>query len=64
MTEAKQGHRYDLLGQQVIALESGRCVEVAHIDHDQPWPLTNKKFVHCSQLKPLPMRYYKGQVPA
>lgn len=63
MTDAKQGHRYLLLGQEVLAMESGRCVEVACIDREQPWPLCQKKFVHSSLLTPMPMRYYRNEVP-
>lgn len=64
VTHAIQGHRYLLCGTvEVMALESGRCVEVAVIDHEKPWPLTDHKFVHASQLTPLPMRYFNGELP-
>lgn len=58
---ATQGHRYACDHTEVIALESGeRCVQVSVINHDLMYPLEKPIWVHVSQLKPLPMRYFGG----
>lgn len=63
---AQQSHKYHLLGcrNPVMAMESGRTVEVAEIDLDAPWPLTRRHRVHASMLEPMPMRYFHNQLPA
>ena len=60
---ATQGHRYDLFGTDVLALESGEFVRVAKIDKSKPWPLTMEKKVYAHFLEPMPMVYFAGQVP-
>lgn len=62
---AHQSHKYSLIGcpLPVMAMESGRAVEVAEIDLDAPWPLTRRHRVHASMLEPMPMRYYYGEIP-
>lgn len=62
---AFQSHKYSLIGcaLPVMALESGRMVEVAEIDLDAPWPLTKRHRVHASLLEPMGMRYHGGEVP-
>lgn len=58
-----QGHRYAMGGYDVIALESGNgALRVSVIDHELPYPLHAPQWVHASQLKPLPMRYFRGEV--
>lgn len=60
----QQGHRYAFGRQDVLALESGdRTVRVSVIDHDLLYPLHPPIWVHATQLKPLPMRYFNGEVP-
>lgn len=59
-----QGHRYAMGGYDVLALESGAgAVRVSVIDHDLPYPLHAAQWVHASQLKALPLRYFHGEVP-
>lgn len=64
--KAQQGHRYMLDGQtDVIALESGSFVRVAMIvkkDLTGFLPLSYR--VDAERLKPQPMKYFAGQVPA
>lgn len=59
---AKQGHRYEYRGVDVLALESGEVVRVARIDAELPWPLGAISTVHASELTPRPMRYFFGEV--
>ena len=60
---AQQGHRYLWCGvDEVLALESGSCVRVALIDPDQLW-FEVRYNADASDLEPLPMRYFHGEVP-
>lgn len=61
-TQAKQGHRYELQGVHVLALESGEAVRVARIEPERLWPLGEVRTVHATELIPLPMRYFYGEV--
>lgn len=59
----QQGHKYSLGLLTVLALESGdQAIRVAVIDDDQPWPLHKSEWTHARLLKPLPMRYFFGEV--
>jgi hypothetical protein len=57
---AKQGHRYEYRGVDVLALESGEVVRVARIDLAAYWPLQEVSIVSAEELKPLPMQYFHG----
>lgn len=58
--EARQGHAYDHYGLRVIALESGTHVLVLpHRDGRAGLSY----HVQASELVPLPMAYYHGEVP-
>lgn len=62
-TQVHQGQRYALGQHEYLALESGtRTVKVALIDRDLLWPLHAPTLVHVSQLTPLPVRRYHGEV--
>jgi hypothetical protein len=62
---AQQGHKYSWYGREVLALESsGWRVKVALIDMTQPYPLGAVQFVWSQDLKPLPMKYFHGELPA
>jgi hypothetical protein len=58
--EARQGHAYDHYGLRVIALESGTHVLV--LPHREGRPGLSYH-VKASELVPLPMTYYHGEVP-
>lgn len=59
-----QGHTYTFGHITVLALEYGdRCIQVAPLDLESPWPLQAPMLVHASLLRPLPMKYYAGEVP-
>lgn len=61
---AKQGHRYQHKGWDVMALETGDgLVKVAPLDDDQPYPLGRAFFAQAGELSPLPMRYFHGELP-
>lgn len=62
MTEAKQGHRYQFGGVDVIALESGPIVKVGILSRGEPW-FVRKELVSAERLEPVPMKYYAGEVP-
>lgn len=61
--QVQQGQRYSC-GQNVyLALEnSSGTVRVAMVDHDQLWPLHKPIWLHSSQLTPLPVRRFHGEV--
>ena len=61
---ARQGHRYAMGDRQVIAMQSGPVVTVRPIDHAEPYPLGAAVTVKASWLKPLPMVYFKNEIPA
>lgn len=61
---AHQGHKYQLGDRQVISMQSGIVVIVRPIDHSEPYPLGGQITVKASWLKPLPMAYFGGEVPA
>lgn len=61
--QATQGHLYAYgTAMRVIAMTSGATVKVRELVPDQPW-LGPAWIVHASDLKPLPMKYFGGQVP-
>ena len=60
---AKQGHKYELDGVEVLALSSGPRPRVAAIVRDRLWPLDDAVEVDAAELVPLPMAYYRGEVP-
>lgn len=59
---AKQGHRYSLHGQPVIALNSGSTVKVLHFDDQKPW-IGRTEYVPAILLVPQPMKYHGNQIP-
>lgn len=62
-TTAKQGHRYQWYGYDVLALESGEgIVRVADLVPDQLW-LGKVHNVPAAELHPQPMVYFHGEVP-
>jgi hypothetical protein len=65
---ARQGHRYKLIGIEVLALtnsvEGESCVKVAEINQSWPYPLGDSFLAPIKHLIPLPMVYFHGQVPA
>ena len=61
--QAQQGHRYLWCGvDEVLALESGQRVRVALLDDMQLW-FETRYIVDATDLTPLPMRYFHGEVP-
>ena len=48
----------------VLAMQSGVVIEVREIDMREPYPLVRPMVVKASWLKPAPMKYFHGQVPA
>ena len=63
MTEAKQGHRYQWNGTEVMAMENGAFPVVHKITPGALWPLTYIGRVNAAVLKPLPMAYFHGETP-
>lgn len=61
---AQQGHRYRLGALDVLALSSGQRPRVARINPEQFWPLGHPFNVDADDLKPQPMKYFHGEVPA
>jgi hypothetical protein len=59
---AQQGHRYQLNGKPVLALESGLRVKVLFFDPANPLVGKLAK-AFCSELVPQPMKYFHGEVP-
>jgi hypothetical protein len=63
----QQGHRYSFVSRnvEVLALENGsRVVQVAEIlSGVTGWPLGRPFTARVGTLKPLPMRYFHGEVP-
>ncbi len=62
--KAQQGHRYMYGDKPVMAMQSGIVIEVREIDMREPYPLVRPMVVKASWLKPAPMKYFHGQVPA
>lgn len=60
---ARQGHRYTYFGLSVLAMESGERVRVREILPDWPW-LGPEMHALAQWLKPEPMKYTQGEVPA
>jgi hypothetical protein len=59
---ARQGHRYQFNGQDVIALSTGERVEVLAFNPHRPW--RDSIFVaYAKDLIPMPMVYFGGQTP-
>ena len=61
---ARQGHRYEHAGREVLALSSGDFPRVAAINRAELWPLGSAFVVNASSLKALPMAYFGGAIPA
>ena len=59
---ARQGHRYQFRGFDVIALETGKRVKVLIYCKDKPWR-DYLVTAHADDLSPMPMVYYQGQTP-
>ena len=59
---AYQGHLYQHGEAKVIALETGKSVEVGQIVDGEPW-FVSFFTVSAEWLKPLPMVYHGGEVP-
>lgn len=58
-----QGQRYQCGQNEYMALENGsQVVRVAKIDRDLLWPLHAFTLLHASQLTPLPVRRYHGEI--
>lgn len=58
-----QGQRYQCAKEVYLALENGSgTVRVAKVDHDLLWPLHSPILLHASQLVPLPVRRFGGEV--
>lgn len=63
----QQGHRYQnrITGHAMLALSGGAgVVRAALIIPGALWPLGEPQQIHAANLKPLPMRYFHGEVPA
>lgn len=60
---AQQGHLYQHGGSRVIAMESGRSVRVRSLDDSAPLGIGPAYSVRAEWLTPLPMRYFRGEVP-
>lgn len=61
--QVHQGQRYHCGQHEYLALESGnQAVKVARIDHDLMFPLHVPIVLHASQLTPLPVRRYFGEI--
>lgn len=60
---ARQGHKYELDGVEVLALSSGPRPRIAAIVRDRLWPLDEPVEVDADELQPLPMAYFHGSVP-
>lgn len=54
------GHHMRVL---VVAIEDPKHVRVREVDHSEPTGMGRANTVNPAYLTPLPMRYFKGQVP-
>lgn len=63
VTEAKQGHRYEWSGAEVLAMENGQFPVIQRITRTAVWPLSYVGRVDAKSLKPLPMAYFHGETP-
>lgn len=61
---AQQGHLYQYGDSKVIAIESGPVVRVREVDPAEPFGLGRRYSVKASWLDPLPMKYFRGQIPS
>ena len=62
-SQIHQGQRYQCGQNEYLALENGaQVVQVAKIDRDLLWPLHAPILLHASQLTPLPVRRFHGEV--
>lgn len=61
----RQGHKYrdKRTGAEVMAMDAGETVRVREIITDEPW-LGREYVARHEWLEPLPMKYFKGEVPA
>lgn len=60
--QIQQGHRYDLGGSDVIALNSGMEARVMHYRPNEPWHGL-VEVASADQLVAKPMKYFHGEVP-
>ena len=64
---AQQAHRYRLGNHDVLALSSGNYPRVARIVSGAPYGMPDALGtpfeVNAGSLTPLPMAYYKGELP-
>ena len=60
--KAKEGHKYLLGNKEVLAVQSGIVVHVREITNDYSCPLGPAITAKASWLKPLPMKYYNGEI--
>lgn len=60
--DARQGHLYEWRGHTVLAVSSGSLPRVAYIDTAWQW-FAPPFHVSASELAPLPMKYFHGEVP-
>ena len=59
----QQGQKYSAGQNEYLALETGsQAVKVARIDQELMYPLHAPILLHASQLTPLPVRRYHGEV--
>jgi hypothetical protein len=59
---ARQGHIYEWRGNTVLAFEGGELPRVVYIDPSWSW-CSQPFHVKASELSPLPMKYFHGEVP-
>lgn len=61
---AHQGHLYEHGGRKVIALESGAgTIKVLELDPNGPLGIGRSYVARADWLKPLPMKYFNGEIP-
>ncbi len=61
--QVQQGQMYACGKHVYLAYENGSgTVRVARYDEDLLYPLHKAEWVHASQLKPLPVRRFGGEV--
>lgn len=61
--QAQVGHLYQHGDQRVLAMESGRVVNVREINEKEPLGIGRRYRARAEWLTPLPMKYFHGHVP-
>lgn len=59
----RQGHKYSYFDNHVIAIEPSGVLGLWFVRKIGEYFLSDRQLVHEWHLKPLPMKYFHGQIP-